>query len=79
MDPSLASEGIRYREPLLPDIGHPQPGGALPDGTLHAYLTGADRTLCGVPLGLLHQWPARRWPAGFDERCELCDYYTLAD
>jgi hypothetical protein len=80
MEPLLiASDGIAYPEPLLPEIGgsrddidHALPAG--PDGDLHAYADGADTTLCGQPLTLLHTWPNLTWPGGLTrgDHCPTC-------
>jgi hypothetical protein len=73
VDPLVASEGFRWPEPLLPDIGQPATSGR-PDGQLHAYLLGSGQTLCGWPLGLLQLWPSAAWPGigDLDDRCTEC-------
>lgn len=45
-----------------------------PEGTLHAYRAGADRTACGQPLATLKRWPAKRFGPGTlaRHRCPRC-------
>jgi hypothetical protein len=44
-----------------------------PDGVLHGYDPGAERTLCGRPLRELYDWPGLVWPPASDTRGTVCD------
>lgn len=78
---------LRPRPGLLQQASTPapasapaQPRGPVPRGVTHAVRSGANETVCGLPLASLFDFPDREWPPPpHIDRCLICRQWVKAE